>query len=118
MRLDVLEEFASMHGAFYAPLADLVGLPGGLDAWSIGNAHGHVEDRSDEVQAQRIRRRSRRAARAAARPPCPHCGARVERCQRTGKVPTYCTPKCMRAARWARWWAKNKDARNAQRRAA
>lgn len=61
----------------------------------------------------KLRRRLVRARKAALRPPCPHCGVPVERCGATAKVPTYCSRKCMRAAIWARWWIKNKDARNA-----
>lgn len=64
------------------------------------------------------RRRQKRIARAAARGPCPHCGGKVERIGATAKIPIYCTPKCARAARWARWYAKHGVEHNARRRKA
>ncbi len=56
-------------------------------------------------------RQAARALRAAARPPCPHCGAPVDRVGRSATIPKYCSPKCMRAARWARWYRKAKTHR-------
>jgi hypothetical protein len=74
------------------------------------------------VQAQRLRRQPEVVARRESRPPCPHCGAKVERVserkQGGGTSPTYCSPKCMRAARFARWYAKHGAERNERRRAA
>jgi endogenous inhibitor of DNA gyrase (YacG/DUF329 family) len=57
-----------------------------------------------------------REDRARSRPPCPHCGAAVERVGGTAKIPKYCSHKCMRAATWARWYAKHGGERNIKRR--
>lgn len=69
-----------------------------------------------EYAQEKRRRRQRRLARAAARPPCPHCKGMVKRLGPTAKIPTYCSDKCMRAARWKRWYKKHGAERNAQRR--
>lgn len=61
------------------------------------------------------RRRARRLSRAAARPPCPHCGKTVVRLGSTAKIPIYCSSKCMRAARFKRWYDKHGAERNARR---
>lgn len=61
--------------------------------------------------ARSRRRMQSRVERAAVRPPCPHCGASVERVGTSAKLPTYCTPSCMRRARFARWYAKHGAAR-------
>jgi hypothetical protein len=74
--------------------------------------------RRAEQDAESGRRRARRAQRAATRLPCPHCGGKVERVGATAKLPTYCTPKCMRAAKCARWHAKHGQDHNARRRKA
>lgn len=58
-------------------------------------------------QSKRARLLSRREALAGTRPPCPHCGGPVERMGTTGTLPKYCTPKCMRAAKVARWREKH-----------
>ena len=69
-------------------------------------ANGKTSSRRHEVRRER----------AAARPPCPHCGAPVERVGTSAKLPKYCAPKCMRAARFARWHAKHGAKRNTARR--
>ena len=61
--------------------------------------------RGRELAAQRRRRSEGRALKAAGRL-CARCGARVERVARFGKVPEYCTRRCMRAGIWARYGAK------------
>lgn len=100
-------------------------------AWWAGDAYTRLE--CDRYQAELVRKReymrataparnaARQAARverAAVRPPCPHCGAPVERVGSSATLPKYCAPKCARAAAYAKWWAKNRDARNERRRAA
>lgn len=72
-----------------------------------------------EYQRMKAKRARDRAERAAKRPPCPYCGSPVTRESKRGtaKLPKYCSEKCMRAARFARWWAAHKDERNARRRA-
>lgn len=72
----------------------------------------------EQLFRKRAIRRSTRTQRAAARPPCPRCGAKVERCGPTAKIPTYCSDRCMRAARFARWHAKHGQERNDRRRKA
>lgn len=62
------------------------------------------------------RRRERRLARARARPPCPHCSGKVERLNPTAKIPIYCSDKCMRGARFKRWYEKHGADRNRRRR--
>lgn len=74
------------------------------------------EVRAAENADTRRRRRARRLTRAAARPPCPHCDKPVVRVGRSAKLPIYCTDRCMRAARFARWWEKHGAERNARRR--
>lgn len=70
---------------------------------------------AEQRNAMRLRA-DRRGTKAATRPPCPHCNGKVERVGKTGKIPTYCTSKCMRAARWARWYEKHGTERNDRRR--
>lgn len=71
--------------------------------------------RAWEAAGQKCRRRERRGARAKDRPPCPHCKLPVERVGKIGKIPKYCQSSCMRAAKWARWYAKHGEERNARR---
>lgn len=78
----------------------------------------HRKNSTFAEAAKREHRRAARRARAAQRPPCPHCGAAVERVGESAKIPKYCSSKCMRAVRWARWYAKHGAGRNEQRRAA
>ena len=76
------------------------------------------------IDAQNDRNRRLRAkervAKLTGRPPCPHCGGVVNRDSKDhrAKVPTYCSDRCMRAARWARYQAKHGAERNERRRAA
>lgn len=76
-----------------------------LDAWA--------RERKLILKSRRLKRA--RVEVAAARPPCPHCGGEVERVGTTGTPPKYCTPKCMQAAKFARWAAKNRPAKTAAR---
>lgn len=71
-----------------------------------------------EYQRMKADRKRKRDAKAAARKPCPQCGGEVTRESKNGcaKLPKYCSTKCMRAAKWARWYEKNKDTVNAKRR--
>lgn len=72
-----------------------------LDAWA--------RERKLILKSRRLKRA--RVEVAAARPPCPHCGGEVERVGTTGTPPKYCTPKCMQAAKFARWAEKNRPAK-------
>lgn len=76
----------------------------------------HFVDAAWANGATSSRRAEVRQTRAKHRPPCPHCGAAVERVGASAKLPTYCAPKCSRAARNARWQARHGAARNDARR--
>lgn len=92
------------------------------ERWAGAEDYGHLPRHFVDAawaNGKTSRRRNEiRRERAENRPPCPHCGGVVTRCGATAKIPKFCSSKCMRAARWARWWAKNKDVQNAARRRA
>lgn len=105
--------------------AELSALGGAaVDVYDTGRKLESQARRADPVQwaweyaGCKRRRRQKRQAKEATRAPCPHCKGPVTRTSRTGKVPTYCTVECSRAARFARWYAKHGQERNAQRRKA
>jgi endogenous inhibitor of DNA gyrase (YacG/DUF329 family) len=104
--IDVLEMFAEAQG--FARLAVMRELQ---RAFTVTRKNSIAA-----LAAKREQRQAVRLDRARRRPPCPHCGAMVLRVGSSAKLPRYCSSRCMRAARWARWWAKNKDVRNAARR--
>lgn len=66
--------------------------------------------RAKEIAAQKAKRmahRDRRTAEAAqARCANPKCANPPRPAGPTAKIPTYCSKKCSRAVRWARWAAK------------
>ena len=67
--------------------------------------------RAKENAAARARWQTARLSLAKPRPPCPHCGDNVTRGENSshgGKPPVYCRPKCMRAAKRARYMAKKR----------
>lgn len=82
------------------------------DAWAL--------QRERTMKRRRLLRA--RVEVASARPPCPQCLGPVERLGTTGTPPKFCSHKCMQAAKFARWAAKNRpaktDARDAQKEAA
>lgn len=92
----ILEEFAG-----WAPQARAFARNDALTVFRDESKRGAWIDA--QCERYRARRAHDRAAKRASRPPCPHCGAPVERESLNGgaKVPTYCTPKCARAARLA-----------------
>jgi len=73
--------------------------------------------REAELAAHRERRAAARAAKSAARSPCPTCGGAVERVGATGKVPTYCSKRCMRRAVELRYRERHGDEIRAEKRA-
>lgn len=93
--------------------------PGGPDVGSF-NSWTASEARAFHIGGARAiaGRMVLRQERAAARPPCPHCGVFVERVGVSAKIPKFCSAKCGRAARFARWYAKHGTERNERRRAA
>ena len=80
------------------------------------NRRADAEKWAREYEQIKRRRLKRRLARAAARPPCPGCGGTVGRVGQTAKIPTYCSVRCGRAARFKRWYEKHGQERNARRR--
>lgn len=60
--------------------------------------------------AQRRAKRAVIRERKLARRPCAHCAMPFERGGPIGTVPKYCSPRCMRAAIWARYSAKRRAA--------
>ncbi len=108
MRIDVLEMFAEVQA-----------MGRWIDSRSRREQEGLQQTRKNStfaMAAKREHRQAARRARAALRPPCPHCGGVVERGGTSAKIPKYCSPKCMRAARWKAWHAKHGAEWNAKRR--
>lgn len=82
----------------------------------------HLRSERDEVErahrAATKRHRIRRVrAKAVAGKVCKHvgCGKPVARTGKKGAVPDYCSPACMRRAKWARWYETHREERLAQR---
>lgn len=114
---NLAEDLAEEFGVLSKPDRD--GPRVTADQWQHYRARYLLNGWPLEYQRMKAKRARDRAQRAAQRPPCPHCGDPVNRESKRGtaKLPTYCSDKCMRAAKWARWWDANKDERNARRRA-
>lgn len=102
----IVEAFVEVQERFYDP---------GFDSF-VADLSVHCVDTAWANGKTHRTRMQIRCERAAHRPPCPHCGGIVERVGATAKIPKYCTPRCTRAARFARWWTKNRDKRNRARR--
>lgn len=114
----ILEEFESYAVRVrYSEVNQLIR----ADRWSRRRAW--VEAQNERYKAARAKTR---AARLVKRPPCPHCSnpvvrdakVRVDGRGRGAKIPTYCSDKCARAAKFARWYAKHGAERNERRRVA
>lgn len=111
-----------LQGEIVAELSDLSGTP--VDVYDTGRKLESQVRRADPVRwaweyaGCKRRRRQKRQAKEARRAPCPHCKEPVTRTSKMGKVPVYCSNQCTRAARFARWYAKHGQERNARRRKA
>lgn len=62
------------------------------------DARDQFEKRREMIGKHR-RLLARRVLIAAVRPPCPQCGGPVMRLGTTGKLPKYCSRKCMQTAK-------------------
>lgn len=101
LKRHILEEFAAfsacsragMNRDFYYRLR-VVERSEPRDRWALA-----------KQRANKHRRLMRaRTVIAAVRPPCPHCSGPVIRLGTTGTPPRYCSEKCMRAAKFKRWY--------------
>lgn len=106
MMVDILEIFAEAQGVSRWGQARL----------GQERLEQHRKNASYTLSIVREYRQAARRARAAQRPPCPHCGAAVVRDRGAAKLPKYCSPRCMRASRWAAWYARHGAEHNARRR--
>lgn len=73
-------------------------------------------ERAFRMASKRRRIRVRRAA-AVAGKVCKHapCGKPVARPVKPGPIPDYCSPACMKRAKWARWYEVHRAERLAER---
>lgn len=108
LQIGILEEFAERSADGYATRDFAYRLrtvepKEAPDAWAL--------QRERAMKRRRLLRA--RVEVASARPPCPQCGGPVERLGTTGTPPKFCSHKCMQAAKFARWAAKNRPAKAA-----